>query len=67
MFRQRIEEGCTWSIGMTVNVIGAEGSQCLGDALRDLDAKALIRGYFILMGADTVTNADLVSILEQHK
>lgn len=57
----------TWSVSMTVQVIGSEGCRCLGDALRDLDAKGLIRGNFILMGADTVSNAQLIPILEEHK
>ena len=48
-------------------MIGGEGCRCFGDAMRDLDAKALIRGNFILLGADTVTNADLRPIFEQHK
>ncbi|XP_017065941.1 translation initiation factor eIF-2B subunit epsilon [Drosophila eugracilis] len=57
----------SWSFKMTVHVIGGEGCRCFGDAMRDLDAKALIRGNFILLGADTVTNADLRPMLEQHK
>lgn len=57
----------TWSINMTVQIVSSEGCRCFGDALRDLDAKGLIRGYFVLMGADTVTNAHLEPILEQHK
>lgn len=52
---------------MTVHVVGSEGCRCLGDALRDLDAKGLIRGHFILMGCDTITNAQLSSVLDQHK
>ncbi|KAH8386856.1 hypothetical protein KR093_003055 [Drosophila rubida] len=69
--RQHIKEGiatfASWSFKMTVHVIGGEGCRCFGDAMRDLDAKALIRGNFILLGADTVTNADLRPVLEQHK
>ncbi|XP_017137419.1 translation initiation factor eIF-2B subunit epsilon [Drosophila miranda] len=57
----------SWSFKMTVHMIGGEGCRCFGDAMRDLDAKALIRGNFILMGADTVTNADLRPVLDQHK
>ncbi|XP_037936490.1 translation initiation factor eIF-2B subunit epsilon [Teleopsis dalmanni] len=57
----------SWSISMSVQVIGGEGCRCFGDAMRDLDAKALIRGNFILLGADTVTNVDLRPIIEQHK
>lgn len=52
---------------MTVQVVGSEGCRCLGDALRDIDAKGLIRGHFILLGCDTITNAQLGTILEQHK
>lgn len=52
---------------MKVKIIGGEGCLCYGDALRDLDAKALLRGHFILLQAETVTNANLIDILEKHK
>ncbi|XP_068141084.1 translation initiation factor eIF2B subunit epsilon [Drosophila tropicalis] len=69
--RNHIKQGiamyASWSFKMTVHVIGGEGCRCFGDAMRDLDSKALIRGNFILLGADTVTNADLRPVLEQHK
>lgn len=39
----------------------------MGDALRDLDARALISGDFILLAGDTITNAKLLSIMEKHK
>ena len=52
---------------MTVHIVSSEGCRCMGDALRDLDAKGLIRGNFILMGADTVSNVQLLPILEEHK
>ncbi|XP_030380761.1 translation initiation factor eIF-2B subunit epsilon [Scaptodrosophila lebanonensis] len=65
--KQGIETYASWSFKMKVQVIGGEGCRCFGDAMRDLDAKALIRGNFILLGADTVTNADLRPVLEQHK
>lgn len=51
---------------MTVQIVGSEGCYCLGDALRDLYAKRLLRKHFVLLGADTVTNADLHDILQQH-
>lgn len=66
-FRQRIATKCSWSIEMQVNVIGSEGCRSVGDALRDLDAKGLIRGHFVLLGADSITNAQLFTILEEHK
>ncbi|KMZ07755.1 translation initiation factor eIF-2B subunit epsilon [Drosophila simulans] len=65
--RAGIATDAAWSFKMTVHVIGGEGCRCFGDAMRDLDNKALIRGNFILLGADTVTNADLRPVLEQHK
>lgn len=52
---------------MTVHVLGTEGCRTMGDALRDLDARALIRSHFILMCGDTITNAKLLSVLEKHK
>lgn len=56
-----------WTVTMSVSVIVSESCLSLGDALRDLDAKALIRGDFILLNVDTVTNIDFRSILEKHK
>lgn len=53
---------------MKIHVIGGgDGCRCFGDAMRDLDAKGLIRGNFILLTADTVTNVNLCKILEEHK
>ncbi|XP_073833773.1 eukaryotic translation initiation factor 2B subunit epsilon [Musca autumnalis] len=57
----------SWSVNMKVTVIGGEGCRCFGDAMRELDSKALIRGNFVILGADTVTNADFRPIFEQHK
>lgn len=51
---------------MTVQIVGSDGCHSLGDALRDLYAKRLLRKHFILLNADTVTNADLFSILQTH-
>lgn len=58
---------CSWSIGMTVSIVSSEGCRCMGDALRDVDAKGLVRGNFILAGVDTITNANLAALLEEHK
>ncbi|XP_055303842.1 translation initiation factor eIF-2B subunit epsilon isoform X2 [Sitodiplosis mosellana] len=63
---KRLDERCTWSIQMTVQVVGSDGCHSLGDALRDLYAKRLLRKHFILLNADTVTNANLFSILQTH-
>lgn len=69
--KQYVKEGMaqhkTWSIKMSIQIVSSEGCRCLGDALRDIDAKGLIRGHFVLLGADTVSNVKLLPILEAHK
>lgn len=65
--RYRIGMKCSWSAAMTVHVIGSEGCRTMGDAMRDLDARALIQGHFILMDANTITNAKLMNTLMKHK
>lgn len=65
--KQGIAEKCSWSTQMSVQVIGSEGCRSMGDALRDLDGKGVIRDHFILMGCDAVTNAQLGLIFEKHK
>lgn len=52
---------------MKVNIIVSESCLSMGDALRDLDAKGLIRGDFILLNADTVSNINFKDILQKHK
>ncbi|KAK9509779.1 hypothetical protein O3M35_007016 [Rhynocoris fuscipes] len=52
---------------MTITVIVSDGCRSLGDALRDLDAKALIRSDFILLTGDIVANLKLLPALEHHK
>lgn len=65
-FSNRIKAKCSWSVQMMVQVVGSDGCYSLGDALRDLYAKHLLRKYFILLTADTVTNANLKKILDAH-
>lgn len=52
---------------LSVSVVVSEGCRSLGDAMRDLDAKAVIRSDFILLGGDVVGNLRLKPILEKHK
>jgi translation initiation factor eIF-2B subunit epsilon len=52
---------------MTVTVIVSETCHSLGDAMRDLDAKAVIRSDFILVSGDMVGNLNLLPILEYHR
>ncbi|XP_052793044.1 translation initiation factor eIF-2B subunit epsilon-like [Mya arenaria] len=52
-----------------VNVVPimSEGCLSMGDALRDIDAKNLIRSDFILIYGDLVSNIKLQSLVEEHK
>lgn len=54
---------------MRVEVLSQSPEDChsLGDALRDLEGKGLIRGDFILLSADVVSNVQLKPILEKHR
>lgn len=57
----------TWG-EMVITTIGNEDCRSLGDAMRDLDAKGLLRSDFILISTgDTISNVNLLPILEQHK
>ena len=54
---------------MSIEVISQSPDDCrsLGDSLRDIDGKSLIRGDFILMSADVISNVQLIPILEEHR
>ncbi len=45
----------------------SEDSLSLGDALRDLDGKGVIKNDFILLSAGVVTNLPLKPLLNRHK
>lgn len=51
---------------LTISLIISDGCRSLGDALRDIDAKGCIRGYFILIRGNTFTNTDLKTLLNVH-
>ncbi|CAG7834863.1 unnamed protein product [Allacma fusca] len=55
------------SLGSTINVVSSEDSQTLGDAMRDLDAKALVRNDFILVQAGVITNIALRPLLDKFR
>lgn len=52
---------------MDVQVKMSDTCQTMGDVMREIDAAGLIRGYFVLVGVNTVTNISFASLLEQHK
>ena len=45
----------------------ADGAASVGDALREIDKAGLITNDFVLITGDVVSNADLTSIIRQHK
>ncbi|KAK3099169.1 hypothetical protein FSP39_000456 [Pinctada imbricata] len=51
----------------TVSTIVSDGCMSMGDALREIHDKSIIRSDFILIYGDVVTNANLSSLLEEHK
>jgi translation initiation factor eIF-2B subunit epsilon len=57
-----------WSdLAVKINIISSEDCQSFGDALRDLDAKGMIRNDFVLMTSGVITNTGLKPLLEEHK
>ncbi|XP_049777276.1 translation initiation factor eIF-2B subunit epsilon [Schistocerca cancellata] len=52
---------------ITISVIISEGCRSLGDAMRDLDAKGVIRSDFILLFGTTVANLHFQQALEIHR
>ncbi len=54
---------------LAVKVLSQSPDKCqsLGDCMRDIDNKSLIRGDFILLSSDVISNVQLIPILEKHK
>lgn len=50
-----------------VHVITSDLYRSLGDVLRDVDAKALVRSDFLLVYGDVVSNIDVSQALQEHK
>ncbi|XP_075972904.1 translation initiation factor eIF2B subunit epsilon-like [Anticarsia gemmatalis] len=65
--RNGIAAKSIWSITMDVQVMMSDTCQTMGDVMREIDAAGLIRGYFVLLGVNTVSNIHFASLLEQHK
>ncbi|XP_063074806.1 translation initiation factor eIF-2B subunit epsilon [Engraulis encrasicolus] len=51
----------------TVHIITSDLYRSLGDVLRDVDAKALIRSDFVLVYGDVVSNIDVTQALQEHR
>jgi translation initiation factor eIF-2B subunit epsilon len=53
--------------GMEVLTVVSDGCMSVGDALRDLEAKAIIRSDFVLVHGDLVANLKLAPIVDEHR
>uniref|UniRef100_A0AAQ6AEX0 Translation initiation factor eIF2B subunit epsilon n=1 Tax=Amphiprion ocellaris TaxID=80972 RepID=A0AAQ6AEX0_AMPOC len=51
----------------TVHIITSELYRSLGDVLRDVDAKSLVRSDFVLVYGDVVSNVDVSEALQEHR
>ncbi|NP_001403931.1 translation initiation factor eIF2B subunit epsilon isoform 2 [Mus musculus] len=50
-----------------VRIITSELYRSLGDVLRDVDAKALVRSDFLLIYGDVISNINICRALEEHR
>lgn len=55
-----------WAQTMKVHVVVSETCGTLGDCMRDLDGKGLIRGNFVLIESGVVSNIKLLPLLQKH-
>ncbi|XP_068604704.1 translation initiation factor eIF2B subunit epsilon [Brachionichthys hirsutus] len=51
----------------TVHIVTSELFLSLGDVLRDVEAKSLVRSDFVLVHGDVVSNIDLSRALQEHR
>lgn len=58
--------GDGWTLTMKVNVIVSESCHSFGDCLRDIDAKGLLRGDFVLLEPGVISNISLLPLLKKH-
>uniref|UniRef100_A0A669CNM9 Translation initiation factor eIF2B subunit epsilon n=1 Tax=Oreochromis niloticus TaxID=8128 RepID=A0A669CNM9_ORENI len=58
---------CRPSSPNTVHIITSDLYRSLGDVLRDVDAKSLVRSDFVLVYGDVVSNIDISQALQEHR
>ncbi|XP_043926135.1 translation initiation factor eIF-2B subunit epsilon [Protopterus annectens] len=58
---------CSPTSQNTVRIITSDLFRSLGDVLRDVDAKSLVRSDFVLVYGDIVSNINISKPLEKHK
>eukprot|EP00742_Colponemidia_sp_Colp-10_P005517 GILJ01005895.1.p1 GENE.GILJ01005895.1~~GILJ01005895.1.p1 ORF type:complete len:689 (-),score=134.44 GILJ01005895.1:248-2314(-) len=52
--------------GLRLQVLISEDATSVGDAMRELDSMSKIRGDFVLMSGDVISNMDLSKVVEAH-
>ncbi|KAG8581711.1 hypothetical protein GDO81_007775 [Engystomops pustulosus] len=63
----RNSKWCRATSSNTVHVVTSELYRSLGDVLRDVDAKSLVRSDFVLVTGDVVSNVNIEAALEEHR
>ncbi|KAM8954267.1 translation initiation factor eIF2B subunit epsilon [Pelodytes ibericus] len=63
----RNSKWCRSTSTNVVRVVTSELYRSLGDVLRDVDAKSLLRSDFILVTGDVVSNINIETALETHR
>lgn len=63
----RKSKWCRHTSPNTVRFVTSDLYRSLGDVLRDVDAKSLVRSDFILVTGDVVSNFNISKALEEHK
>ncbi|XP_050295224.1 translation initiation factor eIF-2B subunit epsilon isoform X2 [Anthonomus grandis grandis] len=63
---QCIQDAVGWTLTMKVQIIVSESCRSFGDCLRDLDAKGLLRGDFVLLEPGVISNIYLLPLLKKH-
>ncbi|GLJ49661.1 hypothetical protein SUGI_1053580 [Cryptomeria japonica] len=62
-------ENSVWQAQRNLTVTTIESHDCVsvGDALRFIDQRNVVRGDFVLVSGDTVSNMSLKQVLQEHK
>ncbi|XP_069829570.1 translation initiation factor eIF2B subunit epsilon [Dendropsophus ebraccatus] len=63
----RNSKWCRTTSSNVVRVVTSELYRSLGDVLRDVDAKSLVRSDFVLVTGDVVSNINIEAALEEHR
>jgi len=67
--REHIKKSKWQEVGspMSVSSVMSDSCMSMGDALREIDSKSIIRSDFILITGDLVSNMDIGQVVKEHK